>query len=462
MAILHVFVTGRDRRHLSELRNKFRVVVVGARETRRGMVVDAYIPSKRVDWLRSKGFGVEVLEDIDAPGRARQAEGRAAAVTRLKRGRYGDVIWGGGYLTVDEVEAAIVLGEKNHPGVLERIRLPHLTWENRRCHAFRIGTSDGKKRPAVCFLGGVHGREWGGPDILIYLGMVLLRAYRDGKSIRFGQEVFTPAQVRKIVETIDIIVFPQVNPDGRHFSMERYPWWRKNRRPAPSGRGSTSIGVDINRNFPFLWRFDRHFAPNTVGSSFKPTDYECYVGPHPASEPETRNVIWLLDRFPNIRYLVDLHSYGETILHSWGTDENQFDDPRMSFRNARYDGMRGRIHDNVYREYCPAADAKLAARLGERMAKAIRRVRGRQYKVGQSVGLYPTAGASDDYAYSRHFVNRRKAKILAYTIEWGRSRASTPFHPPYDEMRKVMREVTAGLLELCVNVTKELPVSRRN
>ena len=31
-----------------------------------------------------------------------------------------------------------------------------------------------------------------------------------------------------------------------------------------------------------------------------------------ASEPETRNVIWLLDRFPNIRYLVDLHSYGET------------------------------------------------------------------------------------------------------------------------------------------------------
>ena len=37
----------------------------------------------------------------------------------------------------------------------------------------------------------------------------------------------------------------------------------------PKGRGSKSIGVDINRNFPFLWRFDRHFAPNTVGSSFK-------------------------------------------------------------------------------------------------------------------------------------------------------------------------------------------------
>ena len=48
----------------------------------------------------------------------------------------------------------------------------------------------------------------------------------------------------------------------------------------------------------------------------------------------------------------------------------------------------------------------------------------------------------------------RKGKIIAYG-QWGRSRVSTPFHPPYDEMRKVMREVTAGLLELCVSVAKQ-------
>jgi hypothetical protein len=47
-------------------------------------------------------------------------------------------------------------------------------------------------------------------------------------------------------------------------------------------------------------------------------------------------------------------------------------------------------------------------------------------------------------------VDRRKGKIIAFTIEWGRSHASTPFHPPYPEMRKVMREVTAGLLEFCL------------
>ena len=225
------------------------------------------VPAERIDWLREKGLRVQFLEEVETPGRTRQAEVRAAADARLKRGRYGDVIWGGGYLTVDEVEAAIVLGEKNHPEVVERIPLPHLTWEKRRCHAFRIG-SDGTKRPAVCFLAGLHGREWGGPDILVYLGIRLLRAYRDRKGIKLGQ-VFTSTQVRAIVETLNIVVFPQVNPDGRDFSMERHPWWRKNRRPAPKGRGSKSIGVDINRNFPFLWRFDRHFAPNTVGIAFK-------------------------------------------------------------------------------------------------------------------------------------------------------------------------------------------------
>jgi hypothetical protein len=63
-----------------------------------------------------------------------------------------------------------------------------------------------------------------------------------------------------------------------------------------------------------------------------------------------------------------------------------------------------------------------------------------------TVGLYPTTATSDDYAYSRHFVDRKKAKIISYTMEWWRSRASTPFHRPYPEMPKV----TAGLLEFCL------------
>lgn len=449
MALYHVSITGRDRRHLSALGPKLRVVVVGYREDRNGIAVDAYVPAEKVESLKRRGYGVTRLEEVDGHDRKRQVEGRDAVDRRLNRGRYGDVIWGGGYLSADEVEAAILLGARNHPGYFERIALPHLTWGKRRCHAVRIGKGDGKRRIAVCFIGGVHGREWGSPDILVYFAIRLLRAYRDRKSVVLGGKTFSAAQIRAIVEKMDIVLFPQVNPDGRHFSMERHPMWRKNRRPAPRGRSHRCIGVDLNRNFPFLWRFDRHFARDTVQSSFNPGDYETYVGTREASEPETRNVIWLLDRFPNIRYLVDLHSYGETILYSWGSDENQRDDPRMSFKNRSYDGKRGLIHDNVYREHMPAADESKAVSMGRHIAAAIERVRGRKYRVQQSVGLYPTAASTDDYAYSRHMVDPKKGKIIAFTMEWGRSRVSTPFHPPYPEMRKVMREVAAGLLECC-------------
>jgi murein tripeptide amidase MpaA len=450
MPILHVAITGRDKRHLTALGPKLRVLVTGYRETKKGIVVDAYINSDKVEWVKKQGYGVVRLENVTPHDRERQEEEQKAAKRRIKTGRYGDVIWSGGYLTADEVEKAIEMGVENHAGYIERIPLPNLTWEKRQIHAVRIGKGSGRRRPAVCFIGGVHGREWGSPDILTYFAMRLLRAYRDKHGFRLGKNVVSAARVRRLVETMDIILLPQVNPDGRAFSMNRHPFWRKNRRPAPRGKDHRSIGVDLNRNFPFLWRFDKHFAPGTVESTHKPGDYETYVGPRPASEPETRNVIWLLDRFPNIRYYVDLHSYGETILHSWGSDDNQSRNPKMSFRNRSYDGKRGLINDDVYREYVPAADEKEAIRMGHHMAGAMRLLRDRKYQVKQSVGLYPTAGSSDDYAYSRHFLDRRKGKLIAYTIEWGRSHASTPFHPPYHEMRQVMKEVSAGLLALCL------------
>ena len=449
MAIYHVTITGRDRRHLAALA-KLRLVVNDFREDKRGAVIDAYVRSEKIAYIKRKGYAVKQLERVDEHDRSRQTEGRKELARRVKQGRYGEILWSGGYLSADEVEQAMVIAAKNHGGYFERIPLPHLTWEKRRVHAFRIGKGDGKNRPAVCFLGGVHGREWGGPDILIYFAARLLRAYRDGHGFKLGRREVTAAQVRRLVETMDIIVLPQVNPDGRKFSMERSAMWRKNRRPAPRGHGTRSVGVDINRNFPFLWRFHRYFAPGTVDSSQRPGDYESYIGPREASEPETRNVIWLLDRFPNIRYMVDLHSYGESILHSWGSDDTQATDPKMNFRNRAYDGKRGKLFDDAYREYFPPSDKKAALDVARRMAAAIKLVRGRKYAVKPSVGLYPTAGATDDYSYSRHFVDPKKGKIIPLTVEWGRSHASTPFHPPYPEMRKVMREVSAGLLAVCL------------
>ena len=101
MALCHVAITGRDRRHLSELGPRLRVVVVGFREDKHGAVVDAYIADNKVEWVRKQGYGVVVLEVVDAHDRDRQQQGQQAVKARLTRGRYGDVIWGGGYLGVD-------------------------------------------------------------------------------------------------------------------------------------------------------------------------------------------------------------------------------------------------------------------------------------------------------------------------------------------------------------------------
>ena len=54
-----------------------------------------------------------------------------------------------------------------------------------------------------------------------------------------------------LVNTREIWVLPNVNPDGGEYDIESgfYQWWRKNRRPNPGG----SFGVDLNRNYGYRW-----------------------------------------------------------------------------------------------------------------------------------------------------------------------------------------------------------------
>ena len=57
MGLYHVAISGRDRRHLSALSVKLRVVVVGYRESERGIVVDAYVPEKKIPSSRGVLLG---------------------------------------------------------------------------------------------------------------------------------------------------------------------------------------------------------------------------------------------------------------------------------------------------------------------------------------------------------------------------------------------------------------------
>jgi murein tripeptide amidase MpaA len=226
------------------------------------------------------------------------------------------------YLNVVEIESALENLAAAYPDAAELITCPNRTHEGRVTHVLRIGTRSAADAIGVLLLGGVHAREWVPPDALVWLAADLLEANQAASGLVYGGKQFAASEIRQLLESVNLYVFACVNPDGRQFSQTSDPMWRKNRRPHA---GSAScVGVDINRNFDFLWDHLARFAEDSgVNTSADPCNLQVYRGPTAASEPETRNVVWVLDSFPRIRWHVDIHSAIPAILHSWGSDENQ-------------------------------------------------------------------------------------------------------------------------------------------
>jgi carboxypeptidase T len=454
MANYHVKITGRDREAMLDLVRKYKVAVARntAEETPEGYRIHAHANGSQIRSLKAAGYTVEQLEDADKGGKARQKEFKEVkdkaefSPEDLAAGRVPH------YLSVADVERALsVAASPPNDAFVKLIKLPNKTWENRECSAVRVGKGIGNNRPGIYFLGGVHAREWGSPDILINFLAKLILAYRSNTGFTIGNNTFTASQIKTLVESKDIYVFPQANPDGRNYSMTKDAMWRKNRRPAPPK--SKCLGVDINRNYDFLWNFPVYFASTAAVQNSKDPCDETYIGPTALSEPEAKNAVWILETHPYIRYFIDLHSFSEVILYNWGDDDNQSANPNMNFQNPAFNGKRGISGDAAYKEYIPTNDSASSIHLTNILHHAINRVRGRSYGMKQSFDLYPTAGTSTDYAFGLHMVNPHKAKIYSYTIEWGSPNNPTPFHPPYAEMQKIIQEITAALLAFCIAAT---------
>ena len=352
-----------------------------------------------------------------------------------------------GYLNVVEVESGLRALEYHYPGWASRVALPNLTHEGRRCHALRIGRP-GRRAPTLLVTGCVHAREWGGADIAVSWAADLLAAVTRRTGLRYGEARASRDALRAALETINVLVFPQVNPDGRDWSQRHDALWRGNRRPDSVSSGG--YGVDLNRNHDFLWDFPVCFHPEAgVGTSTSARhSSQTWRGPSPLSEPETQNVAWLFEVTPEIAWFVDLHSYGESILFPWGDDESQPDDPAQSFTNPAWHGARGMGGDAAYREYAPASDLALFRALGATMAGAISAVRGANYSVDPAFSLYPTSGAGDDWAYSRHLADPTRRRVLPFTIEFG----SDGFAPPWERMRDIVGDVSSALTALALAV----------
>lgn len=145
--------------------------------------------------------------------------------------------------------------------------------------------------------GGIHGRESINPVLLLRMieDYVLIKEneYRD-PALDEGQQ---------LLSEYSICFLPLMNPDGYEIALGKlektgnlpfqesiqkadYAEWKENGR-----------GVDINRNFPC-----RSFLPREGM-------------PQPASEPETRALMQVFEKYPESVGYIDFHSRGRVIYY---------------------------------------------------------------------------------------------------------------------------------------------------
>lgn len=246
----------------------------------------------------------------------------------------------------------------------------------------------------------IHAREWISGATCMYVAAQLLADSRIPNS---------PAA--NILRNSRIYLVPFVNPDGYAWTWSNTRLWRKNRRTtAPNS--AAAAGVDLNRNYDDFW--------GQGGSSTVPSS-DTYMGPSPASEPETRATVayfrQIQSRGPIVGAL-DMHAYSQLILRPFGRSTALSPD-----------------------------EARLNA-LGATMQRAIQANGGRNYQNIRSIQLYITTGSAGDWLYgAQATAGNGGFRIGAYTYELRPTGATPGFQLPANEIYPNGNEVYHALLE---------------
>ena len=208
------------------------------------------------------------------------------------------------YYTVAEIEAAIDAEVAADPAIAAKVDLSALpggalTHEGRAIYALKISdnVAADEDEPAIFVIAQHHARELNSPHMVIGAMQRVVAAYA------------TDPAIQAVVDNYELYFVPMVNPDGVDHVWNVDEFWRKNRRQNSNG----SFGVDLNRNYPFLW--------GQCGASTNQNS-GTYRGPAAASEPETitmRNAIETLR--PEI--YIDFHSSGQEVLRTYAPCANE-------------------------------------------------------------------------------------------------------------------------------------------
>jgi murein tripeptide amidase MpaA len=191
--------------------------------------------------------------------------------------------------------------------------------------------------------------------------------------------------------TNEIVIVPQVNPDGIAYTWNGDRLWRKNRR---NNTGSNCFGVDNNRNYNNNW--------GGGGSSADPCS-DTYRGASAASEPETQatqNYFNSLKTTP-FHSGIDWHSYSQLVLRPYGNN-NSLSPDETKLKTA-----------------------------GDGVSAAIRANGGAAYTSQRSYQLYQTTGSTSDWMYgTAGQTGNGGVRVYSFTIELRPTGANPGFEIP--------------------------------
>jgi hypothetical protein len=190
-------------------------------------------------------------------------------------------------------------------------------------------TNDGS-RPAVLYSAVQHAREWlAGETERRTLRMFVDNYGKSGTAVGTdGQPIagVSSSELTDLVNTRELWFIIIANPDGYDFTFDpENRLWRKNLRDNNGDGKITAVdGVDPNRNFPTRWNYDDE-GSNTDTAS------ETYRGTGPASEPETKAFLSLMNRV-HFTYNKNDHTAAELLLwpFGWQVDTHPADEPLMT------------------------------------------------------------------------------------------------------------------------------------
>lgn len=375
----------------------------------------------------------------------------------------------GPILNIEEINRALETLSKVFPEM--RLQQAGL-WTSQGHPLYRITIG----KPRVLIHSGLYGHDRGGPDHLLYFLSDLLHAHKRNLGLQYGNKAYTAQDVAKALSA-GIVAVPLVNPDGVEFDHGTDLCWSKNRRAFYPNRflPTSEVGVNINRNFDFLWDFESTMNASLPQYFANTSTQQDFRGLQPSSEPETVNMMMASYENSRVSWFVGLYSTPGAGSVSWGWShaESQSTDVHQNFKNSSYDGRRAFIqkvsqHEFLtkeeaqvqYAEYMDLEAVQSQLEVCRRITNATRDTGGNAFAHHPNFIGDPTSGNSADWAASGYYAHDcRRTRVNTLNINFGRFNKTSAcgFYPNRQEHYNSMRQVGASLMEVLLYAADETP-----